>query len=370
MSTPADASRTLAIKARLSWPGFTLDVDHTLPMDRITGLFGPSGGGKSTLLRIISGIEGKAEGRIEFDGECWQDSARKVFTHAWRRPVGFVFQDARLFEHLDVAGNLEFAARRSFSTESAMSRDDIVEALGISSLLQRKVTELSGGERQRVAIARTLCAQPRLLLLDEPLAALDRGRKSEILPYLEALPDRVGIPIIYVSHAIEEVARLCDQVAVINQGRISHTGNTTDILNHLDMNLRQTTSASITILEASVTEQIADLQLTRLEHAGQQFVVPMLNHLATGTTVRLSVRASDVAIATEEPRGLSFRNILKGVIAGIETEEGSAFATVLVDIGTATLKAELTRHAVRELQLAKDMPVFALLKTASFDHTR
>jgi molybdate transport system ATP-binding protein len=360
----------LAIRARISRQGFTIDVDHTLPMDRITGLFGPSGGGKSTLLRIIAGLERKAEGRIEFNGECWQDSEKKVFIPAWRRPVGFVFQDTRLFEHLDVARNLEFAERRNSSAAAAMSRNEIVEALGISSLLQRKVTDLSGGERQRVAIARTLCAQPRLLLLDEPLAALDRGRKAEILPYIEALPDRVGIPVIYVSHAIDEVARLCDQVAVIDRGRISHTGNTTDVLNHLDVDLRQTTSANVTILEATVTEQIVDLQLTRLDHAGQQFVVPMLTHLATGTTVRLSVRASDVAIATEQPRGLSFRNILKGVIAGIETPEGSAFATILVDIDSATLKAELTRHAVRELRLVEGMPVFALLKTASFDHAR
>jgi molybdate transport system ATP-binding protein len=359
----------LTIKARLAWPGFKLDVDHSLPMDRITGLFGPSGGGKSTLLRIISGLERRAIGRVECAGECWQDSASRKFVPAWRRQVGIVFQDTRLFEHRDVAGNLEFAIRRSTPAQVAVSREEIVDALGIEPLLTRRVNELSGGERQRVAIARTLCAQPRILLLDEPLAALDSGRKGEILPYLEALPGRFGIPVIYVSHAADEVARLCDHVAVLDQGRISHTGNTTDVLNHLDPGVRRGTAVGVTVIEAVVIEQLQDVHLTRLEHSGQYFVVPMLTHLSPGKVIRLSIRANDVAIATEEPRSLSFRNILKGTLAGIESRDDSAFATVLVDIGNTTLKAELTRHAVRELRLEAGMPVFALLKTASFDHS-
>lgn len=367
---PAEHNCFLTFKARLERPGFLLDVDHTLELQRITGLFGASGGGKSTLLRVIAGLERNAVGSIEFDGANWQDTASGNFMPAWRRPVGLVFQDARLFEHRDVEGNLEFAIRRSTSSGVAISRDEIVDALGIGSLLSRQVGALSGGERQRVAIARTLCAQPRLLLLDEPLAALDSGRKTDILPYLEALPERFGIPIIYVSHSVDEIARLCDQVAVIDNGQISHTGKTADVLNHLELDFRRATSANITVIEATVTEQVSDLQLTRLEHAGQHFVVPMLTHLATGAVIRLSVRASDVAIATEEPRGLSFRNILKGTLVGIETSDNSAFATALVDICGATLKAELTRHAVRELHLTVGMPVFALLKTASFDHAR
>jgi molybdate transport system ATP-binding protein len=370
VSTPAEHARFLTIKARLAWPGFLLDVDHTLELNRITGLFGPSGGGKSTLLRIIAGFERQATGSIEFDGANWQDTASGNFMPAWRRPVGTVFQDTRLFEHRNVEGNLEFAMQRSSEAEITISRDEVVEALGIESLLARPVGALSGGERQRVAIARTLCAQPRLLLLDEPLAALDSGRKSEILPYLEALPERFGIPVIYVSHSVDEIARLCDQVAVIDGGRISHTGRTSDVLNQLDVDFRRAASANISVIESTVTEQLTDLQLTRLEYSGQHFVVPMLTHLATGAVIRLSVRASDVASATEEPRGLSFRNILKGTLTGIESSGDSAFATALVDIGGATLKAELTRHAVRELKLAEGMRVYALLKTASFDHTR
>jgi molybdate transport system ATP-binding protein len=281
-----------------------------------------------------------------------------------------VFQDTRLFEHRNVAGNLEFAKQRSSAADVTISHDEVVDVLGIESLLSRQVGALSGGERQRVAIARTLCAQPRLLLLDEPLAALDSGRKSDILPYIEALPERFDIPIIYVSHSVDEIARLCDQVAVIDGGRISHTGKTTDVLNQLDLDFRRAASANVSVIEATVIEHLTDLQLSRLEYSGQHFVVPMLTHLATGTVIRLSVRASDVAIATEEPRGLSFRNILRGTLTGIETSDDSAFATALIDIGGATLKAELTRHAVRELRLVEGMPVFALLKTASFDHAR
>lgn len=360
----------LALEARVSYPGFALEVEQELTLERIVGLFGPSGSGKSTLLRIIAGFEKGARGRIDFDGECWQDTARNVFLPAWRRPVGFVFQDTRLFGHLDVAGNLRYAASRSTPGSGAIRFEDILTAFDLAELLPRRVDTLSGGERQRVAIARTLLTRPRILLLDEPLAALDTGRKSEILPYLESLPDRFGIPAIYVSHAIDEVARLCDRVVAIDRGRIVATGNTTDVLNHLELRLSQSPLGLVTVIDATVVEQLRDLQLTRLDHGGQSFVVPTLTHLPLGGRVRLSIRASDVAIATEAPRGISVRNVLQGRLAAVEPQPGSAFATLQIDIGGTLLKSELTRHAVAELQLQAGMPVFALVKTASFDHQR
>jgi molybdate transport system ATP-binding protein len=360
----------LSLKAKVSYPGFSLDVDQDLVLDRVVGLFGASGGGKSTLLRVIAGFEKEARGRIEFDGECWQDTDRRHFLPAWRRPVGFVFQDTRLFSHLDVAGNLRYAATRSRSGIPSIRLEDIVSAFDIEALLSRRVDALSGGERQRVAIARTFVTQPRILLLDEPLAALDAGRKGEILPYLESLPDRFGIPVIYVSHAIDEVARLCDRVVALHQGQIVATGNTTDVLNHLEMHTQQSPLGQVTVIDVTVVEQLHELQLTRLDHFGQFFVVPTLTHLPMGARVRLSIRASDVAVATEAPRGLSVRNILRGTLATIEFHSDSAFATLLIDIGNTLLKAELTRHAVGELRLRAGMPLFALVKTASFDHRR
>jgi molybdate transport system ATP-binding protein len=369
VSTSAKPMPALSIKARISYPGFALEVVQNLVLDRIVGLFGASGSGKSTLLRMIAGLEKEAHGRIQFEGDCWQDSDRRHFLPAWRRPVGFVFQDTRLFGHLDVAGNLRYAARRS-SSGATIRLEDIMSAFDLQALMSRRVDALSGGERQRVAIARTLLTQPRILLLDEPLAALDAGRKSEILPYLESLPDRFRIPVIYVSHAIDEVARLCDRVIVLQQGQVIGTGNTTDVLNHLGVQTQQSPLGQVTVIDVTVVEQLAELQLTRLDHFGQFFIVPTLTHLPMGARVRLSIRASDVAIATEAPQGLSVRNILRGTLAAIELHSNSAFATLSIDIGNTLLKAELTRHAVAELRLREGMPVFALVKTASFDHRR
>jgi molybdate transport system ATP-binding protein len=357
----------LSLQARISYPGFTLDVHHELRLDRIVGLFGASGSGKSTLLRLIAGFERASVGRIAFDGECWQDTGSRKFVPAYRRPAGLVFQDTRLFLHRNVAGNLDFAYRRRNSRAAAIEFSEILSAFDLQPLLSRSVGDLSGGERQRVAMARTLLAQPRVLLLDEPLAALDAGRKNEIIPYLEALPERFGIPVIYVSHAIDEVARLCDHVIVLEGGRIGATGRAADVLNQLDLSSTTPGTGDLTVIEAEVVEQLGTLQLTRLKHSAHTFVVPMLTHLRPGAKIRLSVRANDVAIATVAPQGLSFRNILSGTLVAIDSHPDSAFATVSVDIGDTILKAQLTRHAVGELKLKEGMAVFALLKTASFD---
>ncbi|MGH8223164.1 MAG: molybdenum ABC transporter ATP-binding protein [Woeseiaceae bacterium] len=365
----ADAAERLSLDVSLELGEFRLAVRQDLELQGITGLFGASGAGKSTLLRIIAGLERRAAGRVCFGEDCWQDSAGRSFIAAHRRPLGYVFQDARLFEHLSVEGNLQFAARRAGSSGTPIAYREIVGTFDLEALLGRRIGALSGGERQRVAIARTLMTQPRLLLLDEPLAGLDAKRKSEILPYLEALPARFGIPAIHVSHAVEEFARLARHVVVLDRGCVLAAGSTARVLNRPGLQRPHSAADTIAVLEARVVEQLEDLHLTRLEHGGQAFVVPRLGRSGVGDTVRLNVRAGDVAVATEKPASLSFRNVLAGTLVALSEKPDSAFAIATIDIGGATLLSQLTRHAVRELGLEIGMPVFALLKTASFDRT-
>lgn len=349
---------------KMTYPGFSLDVDREIDLSGVTGLFGPSGGGKSTLLRIIAGLERGAKGQVVYGGEEWQNGSS--FLPAYRRPVGFVFQDARLFPHLSVKENLEYARQRNLA-EGGIRFDEVVSALGVEPLLHRHTDALSGGERQRVAIARTLLTNPRLLLLDEPLAALDVGRKREILPYIEALPKRFGIPAIYVSHAVSEMARLADDVVVLEDGRITALGSAASILNREDMQSSALPFEAVSILEVRVVEHLEVLHLTRVDCHGQYITVPIMKSIQQGETARLSVRAGDVVIATEEPRGLSVRNMLPGKVVAVSPQADSAFSMVSVAIAGATIKAQLTHHAVRELALAPGLQVFALIKTASFD---
>lgn len=360
----AKDKQQLSLRVKVTYPGFSLDVDKDIGLAGVTGLFGPSGGGKSTLLRIIAGLEERAEGQVTFADEVWQSGGSYLPAH--QRPVGFVFQDARLFPHLTVEGNLQFAQSRR-THESGIGFDEVVSTMDLQPLLHRHTNALSGGERQRVAIARTLLTNPRLLLLDEPLAALDVHRKREILPYIEALPKRFGIPAIYVSHAVSEMARLADDVIVLEDGRITAVGPATNILNREDLQSSALPFEAVTILEVRVVEHLEALHLTRVDYHGQPITVPIMSAIGEGELARLSVRAGDVVIATEEPRGLSVRNMLAGNILSIDPEANSAFATVSVDIEGGVIKAQLTHHAVTELGLAKGLRVIALVKTASFD---
>ncbi len=354
------------LRVAFSYPGFSLDIDREIGLAGVTGLFGPSGGGKSTLLRIVAGLESDAAGQVTFGGEVWQDDS--TFVPAFMRPVGYVFQDARLFPHLTVEGNLQFAQSRR-SGGGGISFDEVVSALDLGPLLQRHTNALSGGEQQRAAIARTLLTNPRLLLLDEPLAGLDAGRKREILPYLEALPKRFGIPAIYVSHSVSEMARLADNVVVLEEGRITAVGSAVKILNRDDLQSSSLPFEPVSIVEVRVVEHLESLRLTRVDYQGQRITVPMLSAIGEGESARLSVRAGDVVIATMEPQGLSVRNMLSGHILSIRPQPESAFSMVSINIAGATIKAQLTHHAVTELGLAKGMHVFALIKTASFDRS-
>ncbi|MHB8760759.1 MAG: molybdenum ABC transporter ATP-binding protein, partial [Thiobacillus sp.] len=256
-----------AIRARfrLDWPGFVLDVDLNLPGQGVTALFGHSGSGKTTLLRCIAGLERAAEGELSVRGEVWQDATRFLPTH--RRPLGYVFQEASLFPHLSVRGNLEYGMKRSREPLARAALDDVVELLGIGRLLERRPEQLSGGERQRVAIARALAVKPRLLLMDEPLAALDFARKQEVLPYLERLHDELEIPVLYVSHAPDEVARLADHIIVMQDGCARAAGPLGDTLARLDLPIRLGEDVGV-VLDAVVAARDAAWHLVEMAFAG------------------------------------------------------------------------------------------------------
>ncbi len=348
-----------------SLDGFMLKVRETLALKGVTALFGPSGSGKTTLLRIIAGFEPQAVGVVSFAGKVWLDSAAETYIPPYRRAVGYVFQDARLFPHLNVEGNLAFAAKRS-KAGSALKRE-VVQALDMDMLLSRRPVGLSGGERQRVALGRALLTQPRLLLLDEPLAALDLRRKADILPYLQTVSRRFNLPTIYVSHAIDEVAMLADQMAVMDDGSLVAQGPTAQMMERLDLQPLTGKFEAGVLLEARIAAHDQGYFLTRMDLHGQILTMPMLDHLAVGDTVRVRIRARDVALATTRPEGLSIRNVLSGTVVEIAEEAGTAFAEVLVDADGARLRARITRHAAAELQLMPGSLVFALIKSVSFD---
>jgi molybdate transport system ATP-binding protein len=364
---PDAGKLTLEVRARAELGDFVLDVEHRFALSGVTGLFGPSGSGKSTLLRFIAGLEKDAEGMVRFGGETWMDSAEGTFLAAHRRPVGLVFQDARLFSHLSVAENLQYALRRRRNPQVEADYDEIVGIMNIAGLLGRGVQALSGGERQRVAVARTLLSRPGLLLLDEPMASLDAGHKREVLPYLEALPQRFGIPIILVSHSVSEMARLADEVVMLEDGRVVADGPAQRILSRESVDPAAWSFEAVSILEVQVSEQLHRLHLTEVRHQGQPLLVPAIEGVAPGDTVRLAVRAGDVVVATAEPTELSVRNVLRGSVTAVSEIPGGPFVTLTMDVDGTPLCATLTLHAVRELGIETGRPVYALLKTATFD---
>ena len=362
----ADAVPAVELDVALDYPNFSLRFAERPPLVGITGLFGPSGCGKSTLLRIIAGLERNARGRVAFAGEEWQTAAGGRFVPPHRRGVGYVFQETRLFPHLTVAGNLAYAERRSRHVGTAIALGDVVEALDLQPLLERRTTGLSGGERQRVAMARTLMTRPRLLLMDEPLAALDYRRKGEILPYIERLPGTFGLPMLYVSHAIDEVSRLAERLILMADGAKTAMGPTAELLNRLDLQPATGRFEAGTVVTATVVGHDPAFRLTRLELEGQTLLMPEAD-LAMGERVQLRIRARDVALATTRPTGISIRNIIEGTLVELAPEPDTAFAETLIAVGDARIRARITRAAVADLGLVPGAPVMALIKSISFD---
>lgn len=360
----------LEVDVQIAFEGFDLQVEQAIPAAGVTAVFGPSGSGKTTLLRSLLGFETRSSGRIALNGDVWLDSEAGVAVPPHRRPVGCTFQDGRLFPHLDVEGNLGYADRRSTpapGVAASITRDDVVDSLDLEPLLDRRPSTLSGGERQRAALGRALLSRPRLLLLDEPLSALDRRRKAEIMPYLLALHPRFGIPTLYVSHAVDEVALLADRVLVLAEGRVQAFGGTVPVLEQLDLAPLTERFQAAAVLEARVSAHDDEYRLTWLDLDGQRLSVPRIEHLAVGESARLLVRSRDVSLATERPSPTSIRNVLSGVLVSLQQNESTAFAEATVDLGSHRLRARITRASAAELRLTVGSPVFALLKSVSLD---
>ena len=353
---------TKGINARfhLDWPGFTLDVDLTLPGRGVTALFGHSGSGKTTLLRCIAGLERPSLGTLTVNGEVWQDEQRCLPTH--QRPLGYVFQEASLFPHLSVLDNLRYGMKRSAAAQR-VSLDQAIALLGIDPLLDRKQDRLSGGERSRVSIARALAVSPRLLLMDEPLAALDHDRKQEILPYLERLHDELDIPVLYVSHAPDEVARLADHLVVLQAGRVLASGPLGETLARIDLPIRLGEDAGI-VIDAHIAERDTDWHLARVELAGGSLWVRDSGH-ALGRPVRVRILARDISIAREKIEHTSIQNILPARITAIGNDTHPALALVRMNVGAAPLIARLTKRSAAQLDLREGMAVWAQIKAVA-----
>ena len=360
-------SETIAAAFQGQLGSFRLDVDFSAPLRGITALFGPSGCGKTTILRCLAGLK-KLPGRLSVGGHTWQDDAADVFLRPYQRSVGYVFQEPSLFPHLSVHDNLMYGSRRSSRTGSRPILDfgEVVELMGLTTLLDRSPPALSGGERQRVALGRALLAQPRLLLMDEPLAGLDQAAKEEILPYIETLHRALSVPVLYVSHDLREVARLADSMVVLAAGRKVCDGTVQEILERLDLDPDDGEFEAGVILEARVTGHDTQFCMTRLDHHGQRIVIPGMD-LAVGEHVRLRIRARDVALALAKPSNISVRNILTGTVLDTAQNPGTAFAEVLVDVSGGRLRARITRDALEDLGLAAGAHVYALVKSISFD---
>jgi molybdate transport system ATP-binding protein len=331
----------------------------------IVALFGRSGSGKSTIVNAIAGITRPARGRIVVGGRVLFDAARGVDVPPERRRVGYVFQDALLFPHLDVRANLAYGEALTPAAERFVERDRVLDLLGLRPLLQRGTRELSGGERQRVAIGRALLSSPRILLMDEPLASLDAPRKSEILQYVELLRDELRLPIVYVSHAIEEVTRLADHLVLVSDGRIAAQGPTTEVLARTELRPLTGRYEAGAVIDTRVARHDEAFGLTVLAFADGELVLPNVDALI-GEPVRARIRARDVSLALERPRALSVQNVLEAAIVAM-SEEFGAIVDVELRVGATPLTARITRKAAVELDLAPGKRVFALVKAVSID---
>jgi molybdate transport system ATP-binding protein len=356
----------LVLDVSLQHASFALSVRQEVALNGITALFGPSGSGKTTLLRIIAGLEDRARGHVEFDGAVWQGGRRRVPAH--ERRIGYVFQDGRLFAHLTVEQNLRFALRRVAKLPAGrrpVAYADAVAALDLEPLLARRPASLSGGEQQRVAIARALLTSPQLLLMDEPLSSLDVGRKREILPHIDKLPERFNVPVLYVTHNVDEVARLAADVLLLANGRVAAHDKVAQIFERTDLWAFTGGLEAGTIL-STTTEGYAD-GIAVLNLGQQRLRVPM-SRAPVGTTLRIRIHARDVAIATVRPQQLSIRNILAATILRIDLD-ASVNAELVLGIDGQLLRSRITRDALDELGLQVNQQVFALIKSVALENT-
>ncbi len=354
---------SVELSLRHRFGGFALDAAFSVPEAQVTALFGPSGAGKSTIVAALAGLLKPAEGYIRLNGRALLDTAAGVFVRPEARRVGVVFQDTRLFPHMSVMANLRFGWRRAPIKADEERVDHIIALLGLGHLLARKPGKLSGGEKGRVALGRALLSSPELLLLDEPLAALDAARKAEILPYLERLRDEARMPMLYVSHSLDEVTRLADRVILLKQGQVAAQGTVFDLLGDLEFSAATGAPPYGAVFDVTVAE--TDHGLTRLAFAGGTLVVGKLTR-EKGARLRVRVRAEDVMLAREEPRAISANNVLAATVSAVHAgPEGEA--DVQLDCGGAKLVARITEASVKRLELTAGVPVFAIVKSVTVD---
>ena len=351
------------IRLKLPRADFDLDVDLHLPPQGITVLFGPSGSGKTSVLRCLAGLERAQNALVRIDGQTWQDDAAGVFVPTWQRSLGYVFQESSLFEHMNVQANLAYGLRRSTGPASARALQEAIDLLGIGELLSRRPQALSGGERQRVAIARALAAQPRVLLLDEPLASLDMARRLDIMPWIERLRDESRTPMIYVTHSAQEVTRLADHLVVLERGRVKTAGPVAEVLSAVTPALSLGDDAGA-LLEGHVAENDAQWHLSRVSFPGGSVWLRDAG-LSVGRKVRIRILARDVSVATQEPRHTSIQNLLACVVDSLSADTHPSQVLLRLRCGQSLLLARITQRAARALALQPGQAVWAQIKSVA-----
>jgi molybdate transport system ATP-binding protein len=355
----------LDVSIRRKLGGFALDIAFQAEERGVTALFGRSGSGKTSVINAIAGLSRPDEGHIRVGDAVFFDSARRIDVAVEKRRVGYVFQESRLFPHMTVRSNLEYGLRRVAASERRIALGPVVELLGLGGLLDRRPRGLSGGETQRVALGRALLAQPRLLLMDEPMAALDAARKAEILPYIERLRDEMNIPIVLVSHAVDEVVRLAATMVLIADGRVVAAGSVGAVMGRLDLSALSGIQDAGAVLDLMVERHVDEDGLSVLTFDGGRLTVPRVAR-PVGGAVRLHIHARDVIVALSPPSGVSVRNALPGRVAAV-AESGPSSADVQIAVGGSFLIARITRAAVRDLELAPGREVVAMVKGVAFE---
>ncbi len=352
---------SLSIRLRHAFPAVRMDMAFDVQSAGVTVLFGPSGSGKSTIISVAAGLLRPDACRVEVDGQVLADTDAGLWLPPEQRRAGLVFQDAKLFPHMSVATNLRFGMRRA--PPGSIRFDDIVELLGLSALLDRRPHTLSGGERQRVAIGRALLAQPHLLLMDEPLASLDAARKAEILPWLTRLKTALRLPVLYVTHDLDEAARLADSLVLIEAGRVIGFGPLAEVAARADLPLALRDDAAALLL-CHVAEHDAARELTRLEGGGASFWVPLLDAVK-GSERRVRIPAREVILAGRAPDAISLHNIVPGNVRRIAADTGRRTVVVEIGLPDGALLARVTPDAIARLGLARGAVVLALIKSTS-----
>lgn len=351
-NTPA-----IKVTCQLNRAGFALNLDLELPAKGITAIFGQSGSGKTTLLRIIAGLEQVAGSEVHLGHVCWQSGDN--FVPTYKRQLGYVFQEANLFSHLTAQQNLDYAIKRADEKVDAQYITQIIDLLGISSILSQYPAQLSGGEAQRVAIARALLIKPKLLLMDEPLASLDDAKKADILPYLERLHSELNMPILYVSHSMQEVARLADHAVVLQEGKVIVEGELTQVFSQLNL---PEYIAKGTIISGKITEYDDKWQLAKLTFVGGYFWLAKQN-IINPEDVRVQILAKDVALSLSCPAETSVQNKISAQIVDIQTAQEPTTLLVKLAIGESAIIAQVTKKSVQTLSLTPGKKVWAMIKT-------